>query len=333
MSPDAMQCYLVRKQGKDKIEAGVERRPAYDLPPGDVLIRVACSSLNYKDALAATGHPGVARKFPHVPGVDAAGEVLQSSSAAFRPGDKVVVTSYELGVERWGGWAELVRVPAEWVLPLPAGLSPEESMILGTAGLAAGLCVRALEHHEVTPESGEVAVTGATGGVGILAVKLLSKLGYSVVAVSGKPEKRAWLEEHGARRVVGREEMLDESKRPLLAARFAGAVDTVGGNMLTTLIRSTRNDACIASCGLVGGAELVATVYPFILRGVTLAGIDSAWCPRPRRETIWNRLAGEWRLDGLDAIATRIRLEDVGDHVPRILAGQVTGRTVIGVRS
>lgn len=329
MIPETVKCYLVRKAGKDQIESGVESRPTHELPAGDVLIRVAYSSLNYKDALAATGHPAVARSFPHVPGIDVIGEVAESSSANVHPGDQVLVTSYELGVERWGGWAEYVRVRAEWITPLPAGLSLHESMILGTAGLTAGLCVQTLQRHEVKPESGEVLVTGATGGVGILAVKLLSKLGYKVVAVSGKSDKHAWLRQHGAARVVGREDVLDDSKKPLLSARWAGAVDTAGGQMLASVLRAIRYDGCIACCGLVGGAELPTTVYPFILRGVTLAGIDSAWCPQPRREEVWKLLAGEWKPDDLDSIATTIRLDQLADRIPRILAGQSTGRTVV----
>lgn len=329
MIPDTMRCYLVRKTGKDEIQSGIDSRPLFELPTGDVLIRVAFSSLNYKDALAATGHPGIARSFPHVPGVDVAGIVAESASPSFRPGDEVLVTGYELGVERWGGWAEYVRVPAEWVLPLPDGLSTEESMIIGTAGLTAALCVRTLEQHDVKPDSGDVVVTGATGGVGSIAVKLLAKLGYSVVAVSGKSDRHSWLTELGAARIVSRTDVMDESKKPLLSARWAGAVDTVGGDTLATLLRSTKPAGCVTACGLVGGADLSLTVYPFILRGVTLAGIDSVGCPRDRRTEAWRRLAQEWKLDGLDSISTRIKLQEVDDYVQRILAGGVTGRIVI----
>ena len=331
MIPDTFRCYLVRKTGKGHVEGKLEDCPTLDLPPGEVLVRVAYSSLNYKDALAATGHPGVVRRFPHVPGIDAAGTVVTSSSGGFRQGDEVLVTGYELGAERWGGWAEYVRVPAEWVLPRPAGLSLEETMILGTAGLTAGLSVRALRQHDVMPESGEVVVTGATGGVGTMAVRLLAKLGYSIVAVSGKQDKEAWLRQQGATRVLRREEMCDESNEPLLPARWAGAVDTVGGTMLATLLRSMRNRGCVTSCGSVGGAEVPMSGCPFVSRGVTLAGIDSVWCSKPRREEIWNRLSGEWKLDDLTSIRTVIGLEEVGDYVPKILAGQITGRVVVDV--
>jgi putative YhdH/YhfP family quinone oxidoreductase len=329
MLPESFRCFLVRKPGKDRIESGVEQRPLRELPAGDVLIRVAFSSLNYKDAMAATGHPGVARKFPHVPGIDAAGTVVESTSTRFKPGDAVIATGHDIGVERWGGWGEFVRVPAGWIVPRPAGLTLEESMILGTAGFTAAQCVLALQHHEITPASGEVVVTGASGGVACLAVQMLAKLGYTVVAASGKPDKEAWLRQLGAARVIGREELLDESTRPLLSAKYAGGVDTVGGRMLATLVRSMTHRGCVAMCGVVGGADMPLTVYPFILRGVTLAGIDSAWCPEDRRAEIWQRLAGEWKPARLADVATFIGLDGISDAVQRILRGQVSGRVVI----
>ncbi|MFV1968572.1 MAG: YhdH/YhfP family quinone oxidoreductase [Pirellulaceae bacterium] len=330
-SEESFRCYLVKKIGKN-IEAAVDRRPIYELPAGDVLIRVAYSSLNYKDAMAATGHPGLARHFPHVPGIDSAGVVVESSSREFRAGDSVVATSYELGVERWGGWSEYVRAPAEWVIPLPPGLSLEDGMTLGTAGLAAGLCVRALERHDVRPDSGDVVVTGATGGVGSLAVKLLARLGYSVLAISGKADQYAWLREQGAKEVLPREEILDSGKRPLLKPRFAGAVDTVGGNMLASLLKSMKQASCVTCCGVVGGADIATTIYPFILRGVTLAGIDTAWCSAARRRDVWNRYRGDWRLEGLDEIRTTIGLGDIDEYVQRILSGGIIGRTVIQIK-
>lgn len=326
--PESFRCFFVRKVA-DRIEAGIEKRPLRELPTGNVLIRVACSSLNYKDAMAATGHPGIVRSFPHVPGVDAAGTVVESSSPRFQPGDEVVSTGHELGVERWGGWAEYVRVPADWVVPRPAGLSLEDTMILGTAGFTAAQGVHALIHHGVTPGSGEVVVTGATGGVGSIAVMLLAKLGYSVVAITGKQEAHERLKEMGATRVAGRDELGDESSRPMLKAKFAGGIDTVGGGMLATLIRSLEHRGCVANCGVVGGGDLPLTVYPFILRGVTLSGIDSAWCPDDRRLEIWKLLAGEWQLDGLEALATYCGLDAVDAEVKKILKGGVTGRVVV----
>jgi putative YhdH/YhfP family quinone oxidoreductase len=329
MLPDTFRCYLVKKTGKDQIEAAIEMRPTHELPAGDVWIEVSYSSLNYKDAMAAKGHPGVARKFPHVPGIDAAGTVAQSSSPHFQVGDQVLVTSYELGVERWGGWSQYVRVPADWVLPLPRGLSLVDSMTLGTAGLTAGLCVDALQHHDINPNSGEILVTGATGGVGSLAVMLLAKIGYTVIAVSGKPEKADWVRKLGASQIVPREEVLDDGKRLLLSTRWVGAIDTVGGNMLASLLRSIKHEGCVAVCGVVAGADVNTSVFPFILRGVTLRGIDSAWCPMPRRQKIWNLLAGPWHLDALSDIGAVIGLSEAAEEVEHILDGRHIGRSVI----
>jgi putative YhdH/YhfP family quinone oxidoreductase len=297
-----------------------------------VLIEVACSSVNYKDAMAAKGHPGVARKFPHIPGIDAAGTVIQSDSPDYRAGDQVLVTSFELGVERWGGWAQYVRVPSEWIVPMPEGLSLTDSMTLGTAGLTAGLCIRALQHHGVDAAKGEVLVTGATGGVGSLAVMVLARLGYTVAAVSGKPERAGWLRELGASAVIALGDVLDESKRPLLKARWTGAIDTVGGATLASLLRSIGHDGCVAACGVAGGAEVNTSVYPFILRGVTLRGIDSAWCPMDPRREVWNLLAGDWRLESLEAIHETIGLTELTDKVDQILAGKSVGRTIVDVQ-
>ncbi len=332
MLPEMFRCCLVKKTGKDNIGSAVESRPLRDLPVGEVLIEVAYSSVNYKDALAVTGHPGVTRKFPHVPGIDAVGTVVESSSPDFRVGAPVLVTSYELGVERWGGWAQYVRVPAAWVVPLPSGLPMSDSMVLGTAGLTAGLCIDALQHHDVLPNVGEVIVTGATGGVGSLAVMLLAKIGYTVVAVSGKSDRVEWLKSLGASRVVARDEVLDASNRPLLSARWAGAVDTVGGTMLASLLRSVQNEGCVAACGLVGGAELNTSVYPFILRGVTLRGVDSAWCPMQRRRKVWNLLGGPWKLDSMNAISHTIGMAELTSTAQQLLAGNNVGRAVVDVQ-
>jgi putative YhdH/YhfP family quinone oxidoreductase len=324
-------CYLVEKDSQDQFKSGLARRSLTDLPEGEVLIRVAYSSLNYKDALAATGRPGVARKFPHIPGIDAAGEVAESTSADFKPGQKVLVTGYDLGAGRWGGWSEYARVPAEWVIPLPAGLSLVESMRLGTAGFTAALSVDAIRRHEITPQSGEIVVTGATGGVGSLAVSMLSKLGYTVVAVTGKADRHDWLRQLGAARVIGRGDVDVKGGNPLLKAVWAGAVDTVGGNVLATILRSTNIAGCVTACGLVGGAELDTTVFPFILRGVTLCGIDTGWCRRERRLELWRLMAGEWKPARLAEVSTEIELKDVDAPVQRILEGGIAGRTVVHI--
>jgi putative YhdH/YhfP family quinone oxidoreductase len=323
-------CYVVEKD-QDQVKSGLSRRSLSDLPEGDVLIRVHYSSLNYKDGLAATGKPGVARKFPHIPGIDAAGEVAESTSPDFQKGQKVLVTGYDLGAGRWGGWSEYARVPAEWVIPLPPGLSLVESMQLGTAGFTAALSVYALRHHEITPQSGEIVVTGATGGVGCLAVSMLGKLGYTVVAVTGKSDRHDWLKKLGAARVIGRGDVDVKGGNPLLKAGWAGAVDTVGGNVLATLLRSTHIGGCVTACGLVAGPELVTTVFPFILRGVTLSGIDTGWCRRERRLELWRLMAGEWKPPRLAEVSKQVELKDVDEPVQRILAGQIAGRTVVHV--
>jgi putative YhdH/YhfP family quinone oxidoreductase len=325
-------CYLVSKDAAGKVSAALSEATLDDLPPGDVLIRAAYSSVNYKDALAATGHPGVVRKFPHVPGIDVAGRVEESSSSAFRAGDEVLVTGYGLGADRWGGYAGLVRVSAEHVVPLPAGLTPRESMALGTAGFTAAQCVAALQHNGVAPGAGDVVVTGASGGVGSLAVAILAKLGYLVVASSGKPQAEALLRRLGAAEIVPREALADASGKPLLAARFAGAVDTVGGPTLATILRSLRRGGCAAACGLVGGAELQVSVYPFILRHVTLAGIDSNDCPMPERQDLWSRLAGDWKPGDLDSLTRReVPLAEIAGPIDELLHGQSVGRVVVGL--
>ena len=331
--PDRFRCYQVRRDAADDVSAGIQEISADELSAGDVTIGVRYSSLNYKDALAATGHPGVARSLPHVPGIDAAGVIIECSSGRFAVGDEVVVTGYELGSGAWGGWSEYIRVPEDWVVPLSAGLTLDESMTLGTAGFTAAQCVSALQHEGIKPESGPIVVTGATGGVGCLAVGILAKLGYDVTAVSGKSERHVWLKELGANDVVGREAVNDESDRAMLPASWAGAVDTVGGNTLGTLLRSTKHRACVTACGLVSGVELNLTVYPFLLRGVRLIGIDSAHCPMPSRLEIWEKLAGAWKLDVLADLMRHVPLDDVGSAVDEILKGQVAGRCVVDVDS
>jgi putative YhdH/YhfP family quinone oxidoreductase len=331
MSDAPFRCFLVEKNPAGKVVRGVTTQPKSALPAGEVVVRVAYSSLNYKDALAAEAHAGVVRKLPHVPGIDAAGTVVESSDSRYLAGDSVVVTGNELGAGHWGGWAEFIRVPAAWVVPLPAGLSANEAMILGTAGFTAAQCVQAILVNGVTPSDGDMVVTGATGGVGCLAVKLLAKLGFSVIAVTGKAHLEHRLREWGAARVIGRGEVLNKSDRPMLSARWAGAVDTVGGQTLTTILRETKPYGVVAACGLVGGADLPLTVHPFILRGVTLAGIGSAMLPYDRRVEIWRKLSQEWRLEGLEELATTVGLADVEQYVQRILKGEIVGRTVVDV--
>ena len=263
--------------------------------------------------------------------VDAAGRVVACSSGKFSPNQPVLVTGFDMGANRWGGWADFVRVPSDWVVPLPPGLCLRDSMILGTAGFTAGLCVDALQKHDVTPESGDVVVTGASGGVGTFAVALLAKLGYHVTAVTGKASSHDYLKRLGAEQILGREQVDDRSGKPLLSGRWAGAVDTVGSHILGTILRATRHGGCVAACGLAAGGDLPVTVHPFILRGVTLAGIDAAWGPIPLRHDIWRRLAGPWKLDCLPMIARFAELQDLPAPIAEILAGRITGRVVVTI--
>ncbi len=322
-------CFYIEKNSAGQIERGVRSIPFDSLPVGDVLVRVQYSSLNYKDALAAGGHPGVVRSLPHVPGIDAAGVIEASNAAHLKVGDSVVITGNDLGAGHWGGWSQFVRVPAQWVVPLPSGLTLRESMILGTAGFTAAQCVLALVTNGIGPDAGEVVVTGATGGVGSLAVKLLAQMGYHVVAVTGKSHLAGTLQAWGARQVIGRDEVLNSTAKPLLSARWAAAVDTVGGQTLTTIIRQTRDYGVVAACGLVGGTELPLSVHPFLLRGVILAGIASAALPYYRRIGIWEKLTGPWKIAGLEALATEVTLAGLEEKIQQILKGEILGRTVV----
>jgi putative YhdH/YhfP family quinone oxidoreductase len=320
---------MVRKDGDGKVSAGIERIELANLPPGDVVIHVTYSSLNYKDALATQAHPGVVRALPHVPGIDCAGTVVESNSPIVKVGDEILVTGYDLGSGHWGGYSEYVRVPAEWVVAMPSGLTLRDAMIYGTAGFTAAQCVTAIVERGIGPERGPVLVTGSTGGVGSIAVAILAKSGYSVEAVTGKPEQHDWLRRLGAKKILDRGEVADSTNRPLLSARWAAAVDTVGGQPLTTILRSLEHRGCVAACGLVAGAELNMSVYPFILRGATLAGIDSAKCPRRERLQMWEKLSGPWRIPQLGDLADEITLDELPDRVQKILAGKIVGRTIV----
>jgi len=326
--PDTFPAYVARKEN-DQVTAAVEAVSRDELPPGDVLIRTAYSSLNYKDALAGTGHPGIVKRFPHVPGIDVSGTVEESTSGKFHKGDEVLATGYALGEAQWGGLAGMVRVPAEFVVPLPVRLSLFEAMALGTAGFTAAQSVSAIVEREIDPKRGPVVVTGASGGVGSISVALLAKAGYEVAAVTGKASAHDLLRRLGASEIIGRDEVNDDTNRPLLSARWSSAVDTVGGNTLATLLRSTDHRGVITACGLVAGVEFATTVYPFILRGITLVGIDSQKCPMPERRRIWQRLAGEWKLDALADITRTITLAQVGEEIQQMLAGKALGRVVV----
>lgn len=298
-------------------------------PDGEVTIEVHYSSLNYKDAMACQGHKGIIRSLPHVPGIDAAGVVLQSNSPDFQSGDEVVVTGYDLGQGSFGAWSQRIRVPADWIVQRPAALTSLESMSLGTAGFTAAQCVMAIERNGVTASAGPIVVTGATGGVGCLAIAMLAKLGFEVFAVTGKSEQTDWLKEIGAAEVIQRDEVLGDNKRPMLSARWAGGIDTVGGDILTSIIKSTRYGGAVTTCGLVAGSDLEMTLYPFLLRGVSLCGIASADCPMDSRLEIWQRLATDLKPDSLPTIARVVQFEQMQSEVEKILDGQMVGRVVL----
>ncbi len=300
------------------------------LPAGEVLVRVAWSSLNYKDALSASGNRSVTRKFPHTPGIDAAGVVAESSDPAFAVGEAVVVTSYDLGMNTPGGFAEYIRVPAAWVLPLPAGLSLREAMLFGTAGFTAGMAVAALS-RTVPPERGEILVTGASGGVGCLTVAILATLGYRVAAVSGKAAAADFLTSLGAGRLLSRAEAVAGNERPLLKGVWAGVVDCVGGEILAAAIKATDSLGVVACCGNVASPELAINVFPFILRGVSLVGIDSQNCPMAHRREVWQKLAGEWKPKQLATLAREVDLVDLDPEISRILRGEQQGRVLVRV--
>jgi NADPH2:quinone reductase len=319
---------IVNQDGR--ISGSVVDAALDELSAGDVLINASYSSVNYKDALAATGTGKILRRFPLIGGIDVAGVVASSSDSRFREGDQVLVTGYDLGVAQDGGYAGYVRVPADWVVRLPESLTPFESMALGTAGFTAGLSVVRLERNGLRPARGSVAVTGSTGGVGSIAVAALARLGYHVTAITGKDDARAYLRQLGAREVLTRS-TLELGTRPLEKAQWAGAVDAVGGEMLAWLTRTTDYWGGIASTGLTGGYELHTTVMPFILRGVSLIGIDSVACPMEVRSEVWHRLSTDMKPPALHAIATEIPLEGLHDAFATLLAGKARGRYVVNL--
>lgn len=308
----------------------VVERPMAELPDGEVLIRVHYSSLNYKDALSATGNRGVTRQFPHTPGIDAAGVVAQSSVAQWVEGDEVIVTGYDLGMNTFGGLAQYIRVPSNWVIKRPDGLSLRESMVLGTAGLTAALCVDKLQGAGVKPEDGPVLVTGATGGVGSIAVMLLAKLGYQVTAATGKEGQEEFFRSLGAQEVIPRAALLDGMDKALLKPKWAGIVDTVGGDLLFNALKALKHSGSAACCGLTAGADFKGSVLPFILRGVNLLGVDSVEIPLPKKAAMWNKLAQDWKLD-LEPLVNEISLQEVSEAIIVMLAAQQVGRTLVRI--
>lgn len=303
------------------------------LPAGYVRVRTKYSSLNYKDALCATGNPGVARSLPLVPGIDAAGTVVESQSDNVATGSEVLVFHADFGTKVNGGYGQFIDVPAEFVYSLPPGMSDRQAMVLGTAGFTAAQSVNELIKHGIEPGNGPVVVSGATGGVGTVAVRLLSKLGYEVVASSGKADRFEMLKRLGASDVLDRSALNDASKTPLLKGRWNGAIDTVGGNTLATILRATKTHGCVTACGQVGGPDFAVTVFPFILRGVTLQGIDSANIGREERSLLWRKMATDWKLDDLEELVTEVSLDGLDEQINAILGGEIAGRVIVKINS
>ncbi|MFC2129973.1 YhdH/YhfP family quinone oxidoreductase [Bacteroidota bacterium] len=323
--------FIVEEVESGRFERKLKHKTIEDLPDGDIIIKVHYSALNYKDALSANGHKGITRKYPHTPGIDASGVIVESHSPAFQIGQEVLVTGYDLGMNTSGGYQEYIRVPANWVVEIPENMNLREVMIYGTAGFTAAVCINELQKHNVFPNSGKVLVTGATGGVGSLAVGMLAKSGYEVIASTGKMGKIDFLQTLGAKDIIPRHEVNDNSGKPLLRGRWIGAIDSVGGNTLSTVIKSTEQRGAVCCLGLVESDKLNTTVYPFILRGITVIGIDSAERPMDYRLNIWKRIAEEWKLDKPEFLVKEISLEELNDEIETILRGEQVGKVLINV--
>jgi len=331
MQNNSYNALVVEETSPNSFTREIKSKNISDLPAGDLLIRVHYSSLNYKDALSASGNRGVTRHYPHVPGIDGAGVVEESTSTEFKPGDKVVITGFDLGMNTSGGYGQYIRIPAEWAIHCPDNLTLRESMTYGTAGFTAAQSVNKLINHPVLPEQGKILISGATGGVGSIAVSIMAKLGYSITAVSGKPEAKEFLTNIGATEIISRQQAADSSGKLLLKEKWAGVIDTVGGEILVAAIKSTAYGGVITCCGNVASPELPLSVYPFILRGVSLLGIDSAKCPIHIRQKIWQKLAGEWKIENLDSLVTECKLPELSGIIEKMLHGQQTGRVIVNL--
>ena len=321
---------LVVNKQEDQFTVNIQQLSIDDLPQGEVLIRVHYSGVNYKDSLASIPNGNIVSSYPIVPGIDMAGVVVSSEDSRFKEGDEVIATSYGIGVSQSGGYSQFARVPADWIVPLPEGLTMKEAMIIGTAGFTAALSVLRLEENNLTPDQGSVLVTGATGGVGSFAVSILSKLGYSVEASTGKESEHGYLKEIGATTIVSREDVYDGKLRALGKQKWSGAVDPVGGEPLASVLSQIKYGGSVAVSGLTAGTSLPATVFPFILRGVNLLGIDSVNCPMGTRLKVWHRLATDFKLDHLEQlIQQEITLEELPEVLPTLLKGEARGRTIV----
>jgi acrylyl-CoA reductase (NADPH) len=326
--PQNYKAMVVSETAAKSFAREIRERALNDLPAGELIIEVKYSSLNYKDALSATGNKGVTRKYPHTPGIDAVGVIVDSTTKMFSVGDQVTVTGFDLGMNTSGGFGQYISVPALWAVNLPKGLSLKESMGYGTAGLTAALCIIRLMASGLSKDSGEVLVTGATGGVGSVAVAILAKLGFNVVAATGKASEHDFLTALGAKSIISREEANDTSGRPLQKGRWAGVVDTVGGNILATALKTAKYGGLVTACGNAMSADLSVSVFPFILRGVSLLGVDSVEIPMRARQMAWQKLAGEWKID-LDPLTTEVSLAELEPKIEQILKGGIRGRVVV----
>ncbi|MYL70536.1 acryloyl-CoA reductase [Halobacillus litoralis] len=324
---------LVVNKTEEDFSVNVESLTLEDLPEGDVTIHVHYSSVNYKDGLASIPNGKIVQSYPFVPGIDLAGTVVSSEDDRYQEGDEVVVTSYELGVSHYGGYSEYARVPGDWVVPLPENMTLKEAMAFGTAGFTAALSVHRLEESGVKPEDGTILVTGATGGVGSMAVSMLAKRGYHVTASTGKESEHEYLKTLGAQEIISREEVTPEKIRPIGKQKWAGVVDPVGGKTLASVLSNTKYGGAVAVSGLTAGVEVPTTVFPFILRGVNLLGIDSVYCPKDLREKLWTRMATDLKPDDLGEIEKEVSLKELPDTLSDILQGKVRGRTVVNILS
>jgi acrylyl-CoA reductase (NADPH) len=322
---------LVIDNNGGTVSASLQNVSEASLPAGNVIVAVEYSTVNYKDGLVVTGAGGLVKRYPHVPGVDFAGQVLESRHPAYRQGDRVVLTGWRVGEVQWGGLAQKASVDGDWLVPVPADLSTRQAMAVGTAGLTAMLAVMALEAHDLHPRSGEVLVTGAAGGVGSAAIAILAKRGYQVVASTGRADTHEYLKSLGATAVIDRSSFAEPAKRPLEGERWAGCIDAVGGNTLARVLAQTRYAGSVAAVGLAGGSKLEHTVIPFLLRGVNLLGIDSVMCPMKRRIEAWTRLRADLPLDKLEAMTVEVKLDEVPGIAAQILKGGIRGRVVVDV--
>ena len=321
---------LVVEESEGKFISGIKNLDTENLPAGEVLIQVQYSSLNFKDALSATGNKGITKKYPHTPGIDAAGIVKSSDSENFDIGDKVIVSGYDLGMNTPGGFGEFIRVPAEWVIKLPQGLTLKEAMIIGTAGFTAAISIVRLTEL-VIPESGQIIVSGATGGVGSMALSMLSKLGYQTIAISGKEKEHAYLNSLGVTDIIARNDFEKIEDKPILSAQYAGAIDTVGGDILVKIVKSLKPLGVVTTCGSVGGSKLDLNVFPFILRGVSLIGVSAQNYPTELRKRLWEKISKDLKPDNLMNLYHEVSLSELPEAIQLILSGKLKGRTLVRI--